>query len=252
MARASLVDTSRYQGVVDVGRLRAAGFVGAVSRCTIGMSTDGAAVGRGVDFYEATRVDARDLNMIFGAYHVLWPANRNPIAEADWFLSKCGDVDLAVLDVELTGGLSKSAVQDQAKVWLDHVAARVNTRVMVYTGSWFWNIVAGWEDEYPLWEAEYTASTPRGGIQREQQPEDGAPAFIGWSDWRMWQWTSGGDSHGADSESMDYNVFNGTEEELRQWLSLSDEPGDPDEPQEPVTIAISGPAGSFELEVTET
>lgn len=231
--RASLVDVSRYQGSVDVGRLKAAGFAGLVNRCTIGLSTDGAVAGLGLQLYEANRANCRDLGMIFGAYHVLWPSNQNPTGEADWFLSKCGDIDLVVLDVELTGGLSKSAVQDQAKVWLDRVAAQTNVRVVVYTGSWWWNIVAGWEDDYPLWEAEYTVSLPRGGIQREQQPEDGAPAFVGWADWKMWQWTSGGDPHGAESQSMDFNVYNGTEYELRTWLGLDDtQPGDPSEPIE--------------------
>ena len=223
--RAALVDTSRYQGMLDAEKIKAAGFCGIVARCTIGLSEDGSSVGRSLDFYHNSQKQARDNGMIFGAYHVLWPANKNPIREADHFLARCGPVDLAVLDVELDHGLTKAAIQAQAKIWLDRVSAALQKRILVYTASWWWTVAAGWEKEnaYPLWEAEYIVSAPRGGITKSQQPEaPKQPASLakGWDQWAMWQWTSGGKPVGVQSESLDYNVANATEEQLRIFLGL--------------------------------
>lgn len=218
MSRASLVDVSRYQGQTDVSRIKAAGFVGLVARCTIGWSYLD-------NQYQRNLEQSREHELVIGAYHVLWPANDDPIREADWFLSKANDADFYVLDVELAHGHTKSQVQEQARLWLEHVRARTNKRIIVYTGSWWWNQIAGWENDWPLWEAEYTMSQPRGGIQIGQQPNEARPTFIGWNDWALWQWTSGGDPLGAASESMDYNVFNGTEQEFYNWVQIG--------PQEP-------------------
>ena len=223
--RAALADVSRYQGMIDATKIKAAGFCGIVARCTIGLAEDGSSVGRSLDFYHNSQKQARDNGMIFGAYHVLWPANKNPIREADHFLARCGPVDLAVLDVELDHGLTKAAIQAQAKVWLDRVNAALIQPIFVYSASWWWTVAAGWENEnvYPLWEAEYIVSLPRGGITQSQQPEaPKQPASLakGWDQWAMWQWTSGGKPVGVQSESLDYNVANATEEQLRIFLGL--------------------------------
>ena len=225
--RAALIDTSRYQGMIDAAKIKAAGFCGIVARCTIGLSEDGSSVGRSLDFYHNSQKQARDNGMIFGAYHVLWPANKNPIREADHFLARCGPVDLAVLDVELDHGLTKPAIQAQAKIWLDRVSAALQKRILVYTASWWWTVAAGWENTYPLIEAEYILSAPRGGITKSQQPEaPKQPVSLakGWDQWAMHQWTSGGKPVGVQSESLDYNVANATEEQLRVFLGLEPSP----------------------------
>ena len=71
----------------------------------------------------------------------------------------------------------------------------------------------------------------------------GGPASLppGWQDWKFWQWTSGGKPIGVESESLDYNIFNGTENELRVYLGLSE----PD-----LTIEVIVPRGT-EVVVTE-
>jgi len=223
--RASLVDISRYQGMIDASKIKAAGFCGIIARCTIGFMEDGSSVGKGLDFYKNSQKQARDNGLIFGAYHVLWPSNKAPIREADNFLGKCGDIDLAVLDVELLGGQTLAQVQGQSKAWLERVEGVQGKKPWVYTGSWFWTSPAGWENEYPLIEAEYIISQPRGGIDRTQQPEPPkVPTSKGWNSWAMWQWTSGGKPLGASSESMDYDCVNGTEEQFRTFLGLQPPP----------------------------
>ena len=81
------------------------------------------------------------------------------------------------------------------------------------------------EEEYDYWEAEYTRSSPRGGIDKSEAPT-GDPASLppGWKIWKFWQWTSGGKPVGVQSESLDYNIFNGTEDELRLYLGMDQPP----------------------------
>jgi GH25 family lysozyme M1 (1,4-beta-N-acetylmuramidase) len=254
MTRAALADVSRYQSMIDGMKIRAAGFCGIVARCTIGFSEDGSSAGRSLDFYHNSQKQARENGMIFGGYHVLWPANKNPLREADSFLAKCGPVDLAVLDVELDHGLTKAVIQAQAKIWLERVTTVLQKKVFVYSASWWWTVAAGWENTYPLWEAEYIFSAPRGGIDISQQPE--APKkpdtlSKGWTDWALWQWTSGGKPVGAQSESMDYNVVNNSEDQFRQFLGLGSAPPPP-LPSPKVPVEIRAPAGTIDVTVTET
>ena len=219
--RPALVDTSRWQGTVDAAAIKAAGFVGIIARCTIGMTDDVQ--------YLATQQQAKDEGLIFGAYHVLWPENKKPRDEAGWFDDVAGEVDLVVQDVELTHGLSKRVVVDQAYEWfLEMENLRPSAKKIAYSGSWWWTVNQGpLEETYDYWEAEYTRNSPRGGIDMNEAPT-GVPISLppGWDEAKFWQWTSGGKPIGVESESLDYNVFMGTLEELEIYLGLA-EPSPP-------------------------
>jgi GH25 family lysozyme M1 (1,4-beta-N-acetylmuramidase) len=218
--RARLVDVSRHQGKVNVAEIKAAGFCGLVARCTIGWSYFD-------PFYEDTQRQAHDIGMIFGAYNVLWPENRNPQREAIWANQKMGDVDFFVEDIELTQGISASNIGNQARTKMLKLEELRGSKPWVYTGSWFWNgngalgsaTPFGWEQEYALWEAEYLRKA-FGLYDPDDSPEFVKPQTLGkgWANWRMWQWTSKGKPIGVQSKSLDYNVYNGTEEELREFL----------------------------------
>ena len=229
--RASLVDTSRWQGTVNVQAMADAGFAGIVARCTIGWA--------GLDLpgnslYKDVQAQARAIpGFLFGAYHLLWASNRDPRREAIWYLQQRGDVDFNVLDVELDdrtkpnqGFPNLAGVQAQAKIWLDEVSRATQQKTVCYTGSWFWTAPAGWESQYDLWEAEYTVSIPRGGIDRSLQPEaPKQPKTTGWTAAKLWQWTSGGKPIGVTSQSLDYNVFmDGDVSALRSYLGLAPPP----------------------------
>jgi len=229
MTRAAIVDTSRYQLTVDGGPIKAAGFCGIVSRCTIGQRFDGSAVGLKLEYYHRSQAQARQHGLIFGGYHVLWPANRAPAAEAAHYLAHAGDRDLDVLDVELTHGLPAAEVVEQARICAAEIRDGGRKPTLIYTGSWFWDAVgyigaatpAGWEQDYGLIEAEYTVQLPRGGVLPSQaptgEPGDLSDGFLGW---KFWQWTSSGKPFGVQSGSLDYDIFNGTEAELRAYLAL--------------------------------
>lgn len=217
--RAALVDTSRWQGSVDAAAIKAAGFVGVIARCTIGMVLD--------NRYHATQERCKDEGLMFGGYHVLWPDNKDPEGEAEFHADNLGDVNLDVQDVELNHGLSKRVVVDQAYDWFIKMEElRPDLKKIAYSGSWWWTVNQGpLEEEYDYWEAEYTRSSPRGGIDKSWAPT-GDPASLppGWDDWKFWQWTSGGKPIGVQSESLDYNIFNGTEGELRLYLEIDPPP----------------------------
>ncbi|HLE03489.1 MAG TPA: glycoside hydrolase family 25 protein [Anaerolineales bacterium] len=231
--RAALVDASRYQGMIDAAKIKAAGFCGIVARCTIGFLQDGSSINRGLDFYRNSQQQARDNGLIFGGYHVLRPENRNPIREAQNYAASAGVTDLDVVDIELMVGQTARSVVDQAKMLIDQFETLHGRKPIIYTGSWFWDgapyigpvTPAGWEQNYALWEAEYTKSIPRGGIEPSLAPI-GEPGDLsdGFDGWKFWQWTSGGKPYGVQSESLDYDIFNGTEEELRQFLGLTAPP----------------------------
>jgi len=228
--RARLVDVSRYQGVINGKALKDAGFCGIISRCTIGnIYYD--------PYYENNRKEARNNELIFGAYHVLWPINRDPRGEARWFTSHCGDIDFSVLDDELgvrqhSEGhhtVSGEEILSMSHLWLRETDAIMLMRPWLYTGSWFWNdpklpTPAGWEKDYFLWEAEYL-NVPSGQDHwhPDQSPEITGPQVLGdgWDDWKMWQWTSKGLPVGVQSKVLDYNVFNGTVDELKNLLGVA-------------------------------
>ena len=214
--RPTLVDTSRWQGAVDARALRDAGFVGVIARCTIGTTYLDS-------FYKDTQQKCKDEGLIFGAYHVLYPKNKDPRLEARWFDENAGEVDLVVQDVELSHGLSKSVVVDQAYRWfIEMETLRPTERKIAYSGSWWWTVNQGpLEEKYDYWEAEYFRQSARGGIDMSEAPT-GDPSSLppGWRDWKFWQWTSGGKPIGVQSQSLDYNVYQGTEAELRVWLGL--------------------------------
>jgi len=213
--RATLVDVSKHQGNINGEKIAEAGFCGIVARCTLGWGY--------IDpQYSRNLAQAVANNLIFGAYHVIWPRNKAVLKEVDWFLQNLGSqVDLVVCDIEVH---AEQNVLGYAEEWLTEVEKHLGQRPIIYTGSWFWNQLpspAGWEKDYSLWEAEYL-SVPPGQMKWDpsQAPQEKDPTSLGrgWDTWTFWQWTSSGKPIGVQSESLDYNVFNGTEDQLREWL----------------------------------
>jgi hypothetical protein len=106
-----------------------------------------------------------------------------------------------VLDVEAEN-------LEAAKVgeFLDAFERLAGTRMIIYSSPGYWNSNMAEVDVsgHDLWVANWGVSAP------------GIPA--GWSTWTFWQQTSEGQIPGH-SGSLDINVFNGTEAELRAYAS---------------------------------
>lgn len=131
---------------------------------------------QGIRFFDPTYTEnvkqARSRGLKVAAYHF---ADKNdPKKEAEWFLSKCGDVDCYILDAE----------SGQSEAWrisfLDELKKH-GKPVLTYPCQGFTKI----PDGVLLWTSRY--GTNDGTVQNEMPPKT-AP----WPDWTMWQYTSFG------------------------------------------------------------
>jgi lysozyme len=101
----------------------------------------------------------------------------------------------------------------QGKVWnfLTYVEKATGRIPMLYTGYYFWkqwgNTNKEWA-KYPFWLPWYASES----IVKVPLP---------WKKWTFWQYTSNGPGlvYGSQGKSMDMNYFNGTEEELKAYIS---------------------------------
>lgn len=206
-----------------------------IARCTIGKSYFD-------PFYVHNFRTARENELLFLSYHVLWPWNRNPEAEVEWAAEQClvdnEKPDGLVGDYELPNTpegwrqVWPVEVAHQIGIHLPGLQEAIGRRSIAYSGSWWWGPASGHMNVFPVgvegdfgWhEAEYFPYPPIGRwYQPSDAPMTGGPKSIprGWSDWTLWQWTSRGRPIGAPMASnMDYNVFNGTVDELRAYLGL--------------------------------
>lgn len=205
------VDVSRYQGPVDWEAIASAGIRFAAARATIGnYYTD--------PTFGANWRGIKSAGIFRTAYHVLRPDN-SAQSQMDLFLlaleGEPSDMPLA-LDVEIV----KSGEDDDP-----FPPAQINSRVLqcaqileketdrkpiFYTAVWVVNhmLLDGkppdFLGDYDLWVANYEVEEPI------------LPA--GWSKWRIWQYTQKGEPIGMpEASALDYNYFNGTEEDLADY-----------------------------------
>jgi hypothetical protein len=219
--RERMVDWSRYNGRTNLkAAVDAFGIVGLMARCTIGHSY--------VDpYYYHNFQQARDLGILFGAYHVLRPQERAPFREVEWFktyMTLAGEPpDFIVGDCELPNKVAdwklitpKEAGQVIVTT-LPMMRDRIGLPTFCYTGSWWWNgadhlgpaTPLGIEDDFMLIEGEYTTlSIDRGKVKFSQAPEPPKRPTIGrgWTQETLlsWQWTDGLEGIGCGPDGNKY------------------------------------------------
>jgi GH25 family lysozyme M1 (1,4-beta-N-acetylmuramidase) len=197
------VDVSMHQGDVDWGAIGSAcdfAFMKATEGLTFVDSR-----------FDAERVrQARRAVKVIGFYHFARPqAGRTGAEEALFFVrivksrggAKKGDLRLA-LDLEDTK-LGVEGTHKFAEDFCDKVHALTGENAIVYTGPSFWNEKVGGKPAprhgKALWIAHY-------GVDRPDVPR-------GWSDWRIWQYTSSGSCPGVNGR-CDMNKFRGSRADL--------------------------------------
>ena len=192
------VDVSKWQGMMDWAKCKAAGAKYAFIRATVG-------AGYVDPQYEPNYYGAADVGLPVGAYHVIVPryGGRPITAEAnmDNFLETIANEPLnfpVVLDCELTNGDNPrhitSVIEGCIKILEEN-----HDDVMIYTGAWWWdgNVMPAdkWR-KYPLWVANYTTAA------EPYMPRD-------WKEWTIWQHSADGNGlgskYGADSADIDLN-----------------------------------------------
>jgi len=143
-----------------------------------------------------------DNGIIRGAYHFFKP-NRDAKSQAKSFINAVtlsnGDLP-PVLDVEQHGKLSAKKLRANLKIWLDIVEKQYGAKPIIYTCSGFYKTYLNSKElkKYKLWIADYK--------------HDVLP--LGDSEWHFWQHTNKGSVNGI-AGNVDFNVFNGSYEELK-------------------------------------
>jgi lysozyme len=146
-----------------------------------------------------------------GAYHFGHPGS-SASAQAQLFVSTVGSVgpgELVVLDIETSDGVSAGEVASWCTAFLSQVTSSFGlpaSRVLVYTGAWFWNPQAGGASMggHPLWVSGYSSSPP--------MPQ-------GWGSWTFWQYTDSQNVPGI-SGGCDYSEFVGDSAALQAFAGL--------------------------------
>jgi hypothetical protein len=192
---------------------------------------------------------------IRGAYHYFRsehsPANRTITfpweKQADFFLScvEDKDFDFYALDFEVNDicidrcheaeenwVTAKDNVDDDgrftenAQQWMDYVRQESGKPLLIYTNE---DLYRKWMNKWPLWIAQWRGTGP------EATPD---LSRIAAEDWKIWQYAvkEKGREYGASSKEIDLDVFNGTLEEMRQWLITLEKKGPNGPAEEVITL----------------
>ena len=148
--------------------------------------------------------DARKEGVIVGAYHFARPDThagdpKDWKKEADNFLQQldvcgleCGDL-VPVVDLEQGLKTDDNYNCEWCLNWLEYVGSKTNTRPVVYTARWAWQLYVMKGDSslqkqlasYPLWLASYNEGVSPDRVTKL------------WNKWDIWQWTGSGSVPGV-------------------------------------------------------
>ena len=195
------IDVSHHQGEIDWTAVKGTASQAYPIRFVFMKATEGGD-------YKDRRFDenfrrAKEAGLIRGAYHFYNPYT-DPIRQADFFISqvKLQRGDLApVLDIERKPR-DKAQLQADLKVFLKRLELHYGVKPIIYTSFKYRTryLDAPEFDAYPFWIAHYYVDSL---------------SYVG--AWQFWQHTDYGTVPGIDT-SVDLNVFNGSQEELNQYL----------------------------------
>jgi len=186
------IDVSSHNGTIDFKKVREAGVRYAWIKVTEGTTHQNPG-------YQKKFDDARDNDIIVGAYHFARPDtyagdSRDWEREADNFLFQLekagletGDI-VPMLDIENGVKTDDNYNCEWYLNWLYKVGCETKVKPIIYTARWAWQLyVMKAEKElqnklasYPVWLASYNSGT------------DPARVTTLWDEWDVWQWTGSG------------------------------------------------------------
>lgn len=197
------LDVSHWQGAIDWTQVAAAGKTFAIMKAT-----------QGTDYvdptYATNHAQAVAAGLWTSTYHFASPdaTPNDAVLEADHFVAvaSLGTHDvIPALDLEVTGGLSTSALQTWVGSWLGEVTAKIGVRPMIYTSPAFWRKYMGDSPSfaqagYPiLWIAHWGVPSPTLPAQN-----------WGGRGWTFWQYSNCGKVPGIGG-CVDLDRYRGTD-----------------------------------------
>ena len=193
------IDVSDWQGAVDWGAVRVAGYSFAFAKASEGASWTGKT-------FATNWSGIARAGMLRGAYH-MFTFDADPDDQAKLFLSiaqpSSGDLPPAV-DLERPTNLGPRDNVAAVRRFLDVVEARTQTPSIIYVGYYYWRDVLGSTDafaDHPLWLANYT----------DQAEPTLLPSV--WSAQTFWQYSNKGSVVGIKG-LVDLDRFLGSPAEL--------------------------------------
>ena len=184
-----IVDVSSYQPNIDWGNLSRAGISGIYIKTTEGTWYTNPYAG-------SQRAGAASIGMPSGGYDFARPSD-DPAADAAFFVANGGASGTLppVLDLEVSDGLTSSAVVAWAQTWRQTVWNLTGRSATIYTGSYSWAYDSALAATFPdLWVAAYPwGYTTPPGSSACGLPQ---PSTLAWGGWSMWQFTSVGNIWG--------------------------------------------------------
>ncbi len=220
------IDISKWNGNWDAAKAKQAGAIFVFIKASQAAFTD-------IQF-KLNWQKAKDAGLLRGAYHYL-DYTKSGAAQANYFadLLKDDPGELPpVLDYELRTSDNKPATAlGFVRAFLDQLSARTELfedatikKPMIYTSPGFWKECGEQTNkeywlQFPLWLAHYTTS-----------PGPLLPSP--WQLWNFWQYTAKGpgETYGSESLSIDMNRFNGSLNELLEFIGMQAQV--PDEPSQ--------------------
>lgn len=199
------IDVSHYQKKVDWKRVASQGIDFAFIKATEGETYKDS-------FFCENWAGMKAAGVKRGAYHFFRPT-LSAEAQAINFIEMAdlrnGDF-VPVLDVEVIDGVSPEKFLQQMDEWLLIVEDHFKVKPIIYTYQNFYNKhLAGHYEGYPVWIARYSSwRKPR--LRANQ-------------DWQFWQYGNKGQLAGINGP-VDFNVFNGTKNDLDSFSIVRPEP----------------------------
>jgi len=201
----AVIDISHHNRVASFAKARDAGILGVIHKATQG-------VGYTDPTFAGTRRKIEDAGLLFGAYH--FGTAGDPIAQADYFLSKAGPQTLLVLDFE-GNPQGRDMSLEEAEHFVHHIRQVTGRYPGLYSGHTIKEALQKAGVKQPsqtelsrcwLWIAQYSKAPLIPRI---------------WSEWTLWQYTDGAvgnEPHTVDGLGhCDRDRFNGTAAQLRAF-----------------------------------
>lgn len=160
---------------------------------------------------------ATNAGLVVGVYHFATPysytrtsgidlSTNDAVAEAEWFVQRAGAYMQPgnlppVLDLEVNESLGKTVLSNWAADFLDHVELLAGVRPIIYANTyWASTFLDANVVDTDLWVANWGASS---------NPPTGT-----WDDFAFWQYTDSGILDGVTGNTVDFNRFYGTPDDL--------------------------------------